>query len=312
MSLILEALKKSEQQRRLGEAPTLGSPALASRRRRSVLPVLAALIVLALGAAGWWVLRKPVAPATPATIALTDPTPAGTPLAVAPSGNTSPHAKPAAPSAPVVKPATATAGSPLAANKPAVPASEAVHAPARANLPLGDRPGSVAQLPPALPAVAGPAAVTPAIQKTRDAAPATAAAPAKPVIAEAKPAAKPLIVETKTTETKSGTADSAKPDTRTATTPAAAAAVPAPTKARAPILPSVWELSYAIRKDLPEMSVTMHVYADDPAERFIVIKGERHVEGDTIADGVTLKQIRPDGMELDFKGTRFTFPRDGR
>ena len=34
MSLILEALKKSEQQRRLGEAPTLGTPVVATRRKR--------------------------------------------------------------------------------------------------------------------------------------------------------------------------------------------------------------------------------------------------------------------------------------
>ena len=56
MSLILEALKKSEQQRRLGEAPTLGSPVVSTRRRRNLLPLFAMLIVIA-AAAGWWLLR---------------------------------------------------------------------------------------------------------------------------------------------------------------------------------------------------------------------------------------------------------------
>jgi len=66
MSLILEALKKSEQQRRLGEAPTLGSPVVSTRRRRSALPVLAVLIVIGV-AAGWWLSRQPAQPpATPA------------------------------------------------------------------------------------------------------------------------------------------------------------------------------------------------------------------------------------------------------
>jgi general secretion pathway protein B len=64
MSLILEALKKSEQQRRLGEAPTLGSPVVATRRRRSLIPVLAALIVVA-AAAGWWLTRSARRDATP-------------------------------------------------------------------------------------------------------------------------------------------------------------------------------------------------------------------------------------------------------
>ena len=56
----------------------------------------------------------------------------------------------------------------------------------------------------------------------------------------------------------------------------------------------------------------MHVYSDTPADRFVVVKGERHVEGDQIADGVTLKQITADGMVLAFKGQDFTFPRDSR
>ena len=49
MSLILEALKKSEQQRRLGEAPTFGSPVVSTRKRRSLLPLIAILIVVAVG-----------------------------------------------------------------------------------------------------------------------------------------------------------------------------------------------------------------------------------------------------------------------
>src|SRR4051812_33420909 len=62
MSLILEALKKSEAKRRLGEAPDLGTPFAAPRRRSSALPLLFIAIIVA-GAFGWWYLRKP-APAT--------------------------------------------------------------------------------------------------------------------------------------------------------------------------------------------------------------------------------------------------------
>ena len=58
MSLILEALKKSEARRNLGEAPGIGTPFTVAPRRRSVLPLLLVLIVVA-GALGWYFLRTP-------------------------------------------------------------------------------------------------------------------------------------------------------------------------------------------------------------------------------------------------------------
>ena len=63
---------------------------------------------------------------------------------------------------------------------------------------------------------------------------------------------------------------------------------------------------------LPDLTLTMYVYAPDPHQRFVVIKGDRHVEGDDLGDGVTLREIRADGMLLEFKGKRFLYPRDGR
>ncbi|MGA9827450.1 MAG: general secretion pathway protein GspB [Rhodanobacteraceae bacterium] len=56
----------------------------------------------------------------------------------------------------------------------------------------------------------------------------------------------------------------------------------------------------------------MHVYSPDPAKRFIVLNGDRHVEGDDINDDLSLVEIRPDGAVLDYKGQRFLLPRNGR
>ncbi|MGA9421458.1 MAG: hypothetical protein WBW61_03790, partial [Rhodanobacteraceae bacterium] len=58
MSLILEALKKSEHQRRLGEVPHLGTPISARRRRGNWLPILAVMIAAAIALGGWLVLRS--------------------------------------------------------------------------------------------------------------------------------------------------------------------------------------------------------------------------------------------------------------
>ena len=76
MSLILEALKKSERQRRLGESPSIGSPIMAVRRRRSLLPVLVALIAIAL--LGLWWMRRASETPPPEAVAVPPSPPAQT------------------------------------------------------------------------------------------------------------------------------------------------------------------------------------------------------------------------------------------
>ncbi|WP_347260168.1 general secretion pathway protein GspB [Rudaea sp.] len=71
MSLILEALKKSEQQRRLGEMPNLGTPIAATKRRRSPWPWLLAVVVFALAAVGGWRYLRPRTEQAPASSAET-------------------------------------------------------------------------------------------------------------------------------------------------------------------------------------------------------------------------------------------------
>lgn len=290
MSLILEALKKSEQQRHLGEAPNLGTPIVLTRPRRSALPALAAAIVIAL-VAGWWLLREP-APTAPAMSAVpakpAAPAPAPVPAA------TKPVSRIGSPNRPV--PATPV-GNHAAPSKPVEVAQPVLPMPG-----LPDAPGSVTA-----PAMPMPSPVVIGGEGT----------PKDDGAAAAPGAAKnPAQVATRST---------AKPAS-TVTTPAAAtgalpvpAAPPAPAAARRatakpvqPSLPSIWELPYATRKDLPEIDLTMHVWSPTPAERFVVVKGERHVEGEQIADGVVLQQITTDGLVLEFHGQRFTFPRDGR
>jgi len=289
MSLILEALKKSEQQRRLGEAPTLGSPVLASRRRRNLLPLLGVAIVAALGA-GWWLSRGPAVPEAP------PPAPAA-PARPAPAAAANDRAK-----APV-RPAAVNRDQPVPRRDPAAPTVHPATTPA-----AGDRPGSVTLTP--QPGVAAPSA-RPAPGAPASAAPAPAAPGAKapgaaPAPATGRPAPTPAPAATTPPPAAAPNA-AANP-----AVPPAAAAPARPQAPPQPALPSIWELPYSTRKDLPPISLTMHVYASAPADRFIVIKGERHVEGDDLGDGLKLREIRPEGIVLDFKGQRFVFPRDGR
>lgn len=296
MSLILEALKKSEQQRRLGEAPTLGSPALASRRRRSVLPLLAALILIA-GGVGWWLLRTPAPPSANAPMAQTSPAgkPVSAPVATQTPTPTAPEHRSVA-NENIARSAAPTPANQLPIAKPDVASASdrGSVTPKRMTLPLGDRPGSVTQLPLAPPTPAGPRVAAEPSRKS-------VVAPVAPVapVTSITPAAKPELPAT-----------SAAPAVAAAPP---ATAVAAPKKERAePALPSVWELPYATRKDLPDLTLTMHVYSDDPQQRFVVIKGERHVEGDDVGGGLILREVRPDGIVLELKGQRFVYPRDGR
>jgi general secretion pathway protein B len=72
-----------------------------------------------------------------------------------------------------------------------------------------------------------------------------------------------------------------------------------------------YELPFSVRKALPPLRLSMHVYAGDPAQRFVVLNDSRLGEGDKTADDVTLREVRKDGAVLEFQGQRFFYPRDG-
>lgn len=72
-----------------------------------------------------------------------------------------------------------------------------------------------------------------------------------------------------------------------------------------------YELPFPVRKDLPAIKISMHVYAVDPARRFIVVNNVHQGEGDSIEGGVTVREIRPTDIVLEFQGKIFSVPRTG-
>jgi general secretion pathway protein B len=73
-----------------------------------------------------------------------------------------------------------------------------------------------------------------------------------------------------------------------------------------------YALAFAVRKELPPLKLSMHVYAADPKQRFVILNQARVEEGETTPDGVELREVRPDGVILEFKGQQFFYPRDGQ
>ncbi|MGE4072682.1 MAG: general secretion pathway protein GspB [Lysobacterales bacterium] len=297
MSLILDALKKSEAERRRGLPPNLHAQFGTPRRpRRAPWAVGAGAVLLMAGLGGSWffLARDPAAP-TPET--------AGAALAGVDQIETA-NAASAAPamvasSAEPVAPVATAAAAPA---MPARPGAEAAFGgvggdgnggtvsggglpvPQRAALytPSVSPTTTVVSQPPAVPAAAPPSAPV-AVPTAPEAMPEPAAA------AVAAPTAA-VAMATPPTEFNPAAADPStmKPEEK---------------------LPLMYELPYGTRKELPKLDLTMHVYSPVREERFIVLNGKRFtVESPAPGPELTLLDIVADGVVLEFRGQRFLLP----
>jgi general secretion pathway protein B len=61
---------------------------------------------------------------------------------------------------------------------------------------------------------------------------------------------------------------------------------------------------------LPSLHLDLHVFAERPRDRFVMINMHRLGEGDSLPGGVQVDAIRPDGVVLTYHGTRFLLPRN--
>jgi general secretion pathway protein B len=60
---------------------------------------------------------------------------------------------------------------------------------------------------------------------------------------------------------------------------------------------------------LPELHLDIHVYSEQPAERFVFINMSKYKEDGTLAEGPVVKEIVPEGVVLEHRGTRFLMSR---
>lgn len=279
MSLILDALKKSEAERRLGQPPGLLSPVIHPERepRRWGLWLMLALLPL-LVAGAWWFGRSSV-PA-PALVAVAD-APAETALPAL-----------------VSEPQTAVPTRDVAAvPRPSQPAPERIDLPAQdpaSATPARAAPSALrARLPPSEPAQDDPG--------ERESLP-IAPDLALPLPGALPPAARSIPPEP------------APPASLPAPLPAPIAEAPAPAAIPPaandePWLPTLRELDAGLRSELPPLRVTMHVYNADPERRFVLIDGRRYTEGSKLSAELELVEIRREGSVLGFRGRQFLLPR---
>ena len=233
MSLILEALRKSEAERRRAQVPDLlAEPQVAAPVAKRAPPRfhwIAAGLVVVLGAA--WFVLKPSAPPAIAVAADTPPTALEKVEAIG---------------EPAPTPTTQPASRPANLHRPLVVAPPAPAAPATRIAP-----------PPTTEPKPGPVQI--------------AAAPLPPPPARAEPVAPPS---------------------------------PAPAF---DTVERVGDLGNDDRKQLPPLKLTMHMWNDVSAQRFVIIDGARLSVGDRFG-ALVVADIVPDGVVLDWNGRVLKLP----
>ncbi len=75
-------------------------------------------------------------------------------------------------------------------------------------------------------------------------------------------------------------------------------------------LPTADELRANGSIQLAELHLDIHVYSETPADRFVFINMVRHREKSRLAEGPVVQEITPEGVILDYSGTRFLLPRE--
>jgi general secretion pathway protein B len=260
MSILLDALKKSEELRQLGKAPSIHSPVAEPGDGRPGAPhwiplALMAVSAIVLAWIGWQQFRVPPESAVPGIAAGVQ---AELPAAEAEPGDRQ------------------DAG--LAASRP----PESLRTPVENFRPETKAPRTVAVIP------------------------SDAGDDGQPGGQTDSPAATGIDAR----------ADDPDADERVAEAALAAQDAPAPGAEEAPsgqpgVAPHVpepisyWELPQGIRDSLPEMRVSVLVYAERPQDRFVLVSGQRMVEKDEFEGGVVLEEIRRDGAVFQYRNYRF-------
>jgi len=270
MSFILDALKKSETDRQRQSGPSLFEVKVAEPRRR--LPVWAVAIAVLLG----------VNLIVISWMLLRHPS----------------SQQPATPNAT----ATGTVSGGHVADQSTAATGAAAMPPATSTAPAGANTGGTERSPAPAPAAsatlsAGPPSTPPA--------PGSSATVSRAAGSSASPAGGPPRGEPGASQSAAGGDPS---DYAPAVEPSGARGSGATVGATDGGLPLYQQIVDSA--GLPPLHLDLHVFADRPRDRFVMINMHRLGEGDSLPEGVQVDTIRPDGVVLTYHGTRFLLPRN--
>lgn len=271
MSILLEALRKSEEQRRLGQAPSIHSPSAGASEepggvRRWLVWALAAAALLAVVLIGWQQYRQPAA-----TVAA-----AGQPAGV---------------------PASPGSGPVADRDKRGSPGRQPTrNPPSRQSAAVGQRTP-----------VESLGVETDPESRARKAGPGQPETSSKPQteIARSFAGYESAATEKPPAETVSSTGQEPAQPVGREQQEAAPPARPERSEPRVPEPVSYWELPQSVRDSLPDLRMTVLVFAEEPADRFVLIGGQRLRENEQYQDGLLLEEIRREGAVFRYRNYRF-------
>ncbi|WP_129776178.1 general secretion pathway protein GspB [Peristeroidobacter soli] len=61
--------------------------------------------------------------------------------------------------------------------------------------------------------------------------------------------------------------------------------------------------------NLPDLHLDIHVNSQKPSERFVFVNMKKYLEGEVLKEGPTVERITPEGVILNQRGLRFLLPR---
>lgn len=76
-------------------------------------------------------------------------------------------------------------------------------------------------------------------------------------------------------------------------------------------VPLLNETDPSFRRTVPSLQLQFHRYSTDPERSFVLIDGTRYRAGQTLSAGPTLEQIVETGLLLRWQGQRFIYPAGG-
>lgn len=269
MSYILDALRRSDQQRQRSAAPTLlavQETAVAPKRPAYLAYGLLAATLVGAGVVIGWLRPWEPEQAAPAK---------AEPVSATPVESTARQ--------------PATARSEMAAQPKAEPELQNSMQPAQAPAPTE----IVPKPQPKLQSAARSAQIAPA---------ASAMAP------KSKPKTKPEQSARAKPETDRPprAADMAAPGTTAPLVPERPVDSAAADATDLPAVISITDLPASVRQELPAMKISVHAYSSNPGARMVGVDYKILREGDYLVPGLKLEQITPDGMIFHYKGYRFS------